>query len=373
MENQFLYWPFDEITLAFTEDGEGVLVKSPWMEIKLPREQYHPEAIETLVAKFQDDTVNPGDDLELVHSFFSEFKDYPLSYTLPTPKKGEDEHKLMDNAAPSDSIADFLKSCCAEMNLSDTDFQNALSLLPRQEWSWDIEAACNFATHGDKVHPESVLSVARRFHYLEVAENAQSQEIFEKIEQLTGDDFRRAARIMVRQNHYVTQKCQEALAPAADIAQHAKGEVEEFMKEEQGHDLILGVAMKAMAEDPEQVPVTLQTSILMKLLEKVASRNLLGFAMAVDAFERSSHDKVDPLAGLLEKGGYEKAASQINRHMQINEAGGHDNVAVGFLEWMKPCDKDYAVEALKFAEVITLIMNSVIAASFRLFEEEKSR
>ena len=124
------------------------------------------------------------------------------------------------------------------------------------------------------------------------------------------------------------------------------------MKEENGHDKILNVALKAFTADPDAVPVSLQTKAIMHLLKFAAQRNFLAFAMAVDFFERSSYEKTDPLAQLLIKGGFDKAAKQINRHMEINDAGGHENVACSFLEAMGPCEPAYAFEAMRIAEML---------------------
>jgi hypothetical protein len=174
---------------------------------------------------------------------------------------------------------------------------------------------------------------------------------------------------MVRQNHYVTQQCRAALLPAAQLAGASRTEVEAFIKAEHGHDKILGVAMQALVADPEAVPVSTQTRALMRLLRFAAGRNFLAFAMAVDFFERSSYEETDPLAKLLGRGGFDKAARQINRHMEINDAGGHENVSFGFLEHMGPVPAAYALEALRLAELVTLVMNSVPAAALDLWSD----
>ena len=81
--------------------------------------------------------------------------------------------------------------------------------------------------------------------------------------------------------------------------------------------------------------------------------------MAVDYFERSSYEKMDPLATLLKKGGFDEAAKQINRHMEINDVGEHENMGLQFLERMAPCSPEYVREALHLAEAVSVVMNSV--------------
>ncbi|MDQ3233835.1 MAG: hypothetical protein M3Q07_18615, partial [Pseudobdellovibrionaceae bacterium] len=184
--------------------------------------------------------------------------------------------------------------------------------------------------------------------------------------------YRRMVMLLVRQNHYVTEQCQASLAPALDLAGQAKDHVAGFMAAEKGHDLILGSALKSMTDDLSSLPVCLSTRTLMKLLKFVAGRNLLAFAMVIEMFERSSYESIDPLASLLAKGGFDKAASLVNRHKEINDAGGHENIAASFLEFMAPCNPDYALEAMHLAELVSVISNSVTGSVWKLFHEISS-
>jgi hypothetical protein len=171
---------------------------------------------------------------------------------------------------------------------------------------------------------------------------------------------------MVRQNHYITQRCRASLLPAIRTAQSAKPLVEAFIREENGHDRILEIALKSLVDDPESVPVSSQSKLVMHLLSWAGQRNFLGFAMAVDCFERSTYEDVDPLAQLLLKGGFEKAAKQVNRHKEINDAGEHENVACGLLRPMAPVSVPYATEALRIAELVTLAVNTVAQSAVDL-------
>lgn len=366
MTQSFMYWPYDEVTISTTADGQTLLVQTPWIEAKIPNEGPYREKFEMLADKFAQQSLG-GEDLPLINWFFSQLSDYPLCYTLPG-LKGEgdlDQHTIQDDKllalSMNELLALILKSSPGE-SFTASDLVEVTRYMARTEWTWDADAAFAFAATEEKIHPESIFSVARRFHILDVLDNDQGTEVFAKISELKGEAFVKAAGKLVRQNHYVTQHCRDALAPAKMTGKKAGPLVEAFMKQEDGHDLILGVAMKSFAGDPENIPVTPSTKALMRLLGYAAGRNFLGFAMAVDFFERSNYKEVDPMAELLINGGFEKAAKQINRHMEINDAGGHENVAGKFLEFMDLTPKDYALEALRIAELTTVVMNSITSS-----------
>ncbi len=369
----FFYWPYDEVTLDTPAEGNVAEVKTPWLSARVTFKEEDREKIERLASKFADQSLS-AQDIELINWFFGELDHYSFCYIVPAPKNSEtlDQHKLKNSSLVSLPFADFLRSSAEpSTEFTAADARMVTEQFKQTDWTWDAKAALEFAQLEGKIHPESLFTVVRRFHLLDVLEKDEGKEKFAFIESLEGADFARAASLLVRQNHYVTQKCQESLLPAVVTAGRAKPLVEAFVKEENGHDLILNVALKALTPDPQTVPVSLQTKAIMHLLKFAAERNFLAFAMAIDFFERSSYEDIDPLAQLLIKGGFDKAAKQINRHMEINDAGGHENVACSFLESMAPCDPDYALEALRIAETLTLVMNSITSSAIDLYHRTR--
>lgn len=371
--NDFLFWPYDELTLELSADQDVILVKTPWIEAAVAVTGTNKVNIQALATKFSHNQLAPSD-MNLVQWFFKDFSKYPLCYILPSPKTSSqlDCHSMQDDRCIHGELVEFLSASLVDpVNqavMAADDVSMVIKNVSRQTFEWDVTSALAFARIGDYIHPESLFSVVRRFHLLDVLENDRGKEAFRFIESLPSEDFRQAVSIVVRQNHYVTQKCQEALAPATHIAGQARAEVEHFLREENGHDLILNAAMKSLVPDPESLPVSAQTVALMQLLKFAGSRNFLAFAMVVDFFERSSYEKIDPLAQLLKKGGFEKAARQVNRHMEINDAGEHENVGCGFLRTMGPCELNYAKEAIRIAEAVSLVMNSMTGAAVDLYK-----
>ncbi len=368
--SEMLRWPYDEVTAEVGgETQTTVVIKAPWLTATVGVPAESASNVRELASKMQANQLAPAD-LGLINWFFGNLKDYPFCYTLPTKKTGDtlDVHKSTASGLVSNSTVEALIASALGSAESGKVIARKLG---RSKFEWDWESASAFAQTADGIHPESLFSVARRFNLLDVLAVNRGNEIFEKIKSLPPTEFSKAAGLMVRQNHYVTQKCREALLPATKIAGQARPLVEKFLREENGHDRILEIAMRSFAPSADDVPVTEQTLVLMFLLQYAATHNLLGFAMAVDCFERSAYQKTDPLAQLLKHGGFEMAAKQVNRHMEINDSGAHENVACGFLQYMAPVDADYAREALRLAEVIALLASSVPASAMEKYEALK--
>ena len=379
--NPVLYWPYDEISLSINEGHTHATIHAPWLEAAVSLNESNKSKIEILEGKFRTQTLLP-EDLELINWLFAEFRNLPFCYILPTPKTAlsQDRHHLQDESLLAVSLDSFLEKSCAKVLNSEPSFSGTTSVsqtlnLARDAWDWDVQAAMQFAAIGDKIHPESLLSVSRRYHLLDLMADKHAGQIFAKVSKLQAGEFKLAAAIMVRQNHYVTQKCQAALLPALEIAASARDLVESFIKEENGHDRILGVALQSVTntDDFDAMPVSRQTQLLMHLLEFSARKNFLAFAMVIDMFERSTFEKTDPLAQLLAQGGFAKAAKQVNRHKEINDAGDHENIALSFLSFMAPCDSQYALEALRIAEAVNLLAGSILASAFDLFEKNRHK
>lgn len=350
--SSYTYWPYDEVTLNKNHEANTISIQTPWLQATTSASLIADDNFSDLQNKLNQQLLTAAD-LHLVNNFFSHFDDYPFSYILPAPKseRALDKHGLIDENLLEQNLDDILSSLFSHLNT-----RKLAALLSRCSWEWDAQAAILFASINGKVHPESLFSVARRYHLLELLSNDKGKEFFAQTVMAEKETYLRTAIHIVRQNHYVTEKCQQALAPALQIAGQARELVSSFMKEEKGHDRILKKSLQHLGVEPENVAPSLQVQALMHLLEYIAGKNFLGFAMAIDAFERNNYEEVDPIAKLLIAGGYEKSADYLNRHMKINDNGGHENIAQSFLQHMDLCDEKYALEALRLMELVSLIM-----------------
>ncbi len=356
------YWPYDEVSVEKEIDKGTLKVKAPWLEATTSSKFFNDEKLTTLCQKMGTGNLSAYD-LPLVTEFFRFFHQYPVAYILPSQKNSLDlaTHERLDTSLIEGDFESLARHIFlqGDERLCEEELDELFGILERKEFLWDHEAALNFSTVDDKIHPESMFSIARRFHLLELMSSDGGNEMLSDLAKLDKKEYKEAVCRLLRQNHYITQKCQEALVPALSIAQNARSLVENFIKEERGHDKILAKALMHVGKEAEDIEVRLQTRALMMLLKFMAGRNFLAFSMAIDAFERNNFQDVDPLAQLLIKGGFEKAAEFANLHMKINDEGGHENVARHFLGSMALCPKEYALEALRMMEILSLTMSKV--------------
>ncbi len=360
--NSPLLWPYDEVVIREAPSclNSEILVDSPWMKIFLRLTAGQQVRGNRLVQKFATKSLGP-DDVPELNWLFRSLSKYPLCYLLPRNPwpQGLEDYCLKDQSLLGQSPAQFLRAA-----LSASPHQIDLEVVAGHAlfvgpWKWDAAGAIQFSQSPDGIDPRSLFSVARRYNLLNCLENDETQSLFTFVRSLKSDpaQFNQAAALMVRQNHYVTERCRGALEPALENARGARGSVQAFIQAENGHDRLLKSALTKMGLEPGQVPVTSQAKILMDLLQFSAERNFLAFAMIVDGFERSAYQDTDPLAQVLEDGGLRSAAQQINRHMEINDSGEHENVALNFLATMGPVGREYAQEAIQMAEITSNVMN----------------
>jgi hypothetical protein len=357
-----IHWPYDEVTLKPNDLGLGFVIETPWMNTKIQVAQDHLARVKALADKFSSGKLGP-EHLGEINWLFRPLTALPLCYTLPRRKwpASLDYHRTKDKKLQNLVPIAFLLQCAIEPAHASDVAKVAQDPIFSEDWRWDLAGALQFAKSDEGIDPLAFFSVVRRYHLLSAVEDNQTQRLYDFVKQLLPNTaaYHDACALMVRQNHYVTARCHQALTPALDLAQKARAQVQEFIAAEHGHDRILDIAIRSLGTEPDTIPVNSHTKVLMDLLQFAAQRNFLAFAMAVDFFERSSYQNADPLAMLLSEGGMKTAARQINKHMDINDAGGHENVAAQFLNFMGPIDRDYAEEALHLAEVITHVMNRI--------------
>lgn len=254
-----------------------------------------------------------------------------------------------------------------------SQFTDFAQLAFQADWTWDTEQALSFSQSPGGYDPYSLFSVMRRFHLLNDLENNQTAALFEYLQSLSSNEeqFKKASALILRQNHYVTVRCEEVVSAALPIALSADQEINEFIQAESGHDKIIGKAISSLGQQVEKVPVIEVSKVLMDYFKFAAQKNLLAFSAVVDVFERSSYRKEDPFATLLKTGGLNQAGDMVDVHREINDSGDHENVAMGFLKNMKPLTESYALEALRMAELNTLIIHQHSKALLDQLKAEK--
>lgn len=348
------YWPYDETLFEAIDATQGSFrITTPWLitTIEVSPQSHECEAL--LDISKNRETPNPKNMLT-ISKILSQLSKYPIAYELPRIGKdfGKDAHKIQ-NPINTDTPPQLAKS----LNISQP------GELPA-EWMWDHSAIIDFSscTGDDKnklCDPLCLLTVARRFHYLDCADN-KIGSLYKKIETLSdAKDRRAAAAIVVRQNHYVTVKCQQALQPSLQTAQSQGPLIQEFMEEEKGHDAILSKGLEAMGLKAQDVPTTLAVQNLMSAFEAAARTNFLGFCLCLDFFEKPEFTKTDSLSEVLEKLGETTAARALQAHKNINDHGEHEGFSTKLLSVMMPAAPEYVHQATKIAELVSFYISQV--------------
>ncbi|OQW46601.1 MAG: hypothetical protein A4S09_05320 [Proteobacteria bacterium SG_bin7] len=346
------FWPYDELSLTREGANSEVKIATPWLTFSVEVDPSHLDRTEKIIVKINSGNMGTNDIGEMSW-FLSSLAKFPVAYILPRGEGfGIDVHTVTEKTDFSNPQQAFTSI----MTGNQTEIP--------ENWTWDHDAALGLSRTQKGFDAETLFTIARRYHLLNDIENNKTGDLLEYVKNLRTNTqkFKDASALIVRQNHYVTEKCDSTLRAALPISQNSYSNVMEFIRAESGHDNILRKALKSLGvEPPESIPTLDAVIALMTVFKFAAERNFLAFAMIVDIFERTSYQETDPMASLLADGGEEKASHQLEIHRQINDEGEHENVALGFLSSMAPVSEEYSRQALYFAELATLIVHQVSA------------
>lgn len=333
------YWPYEETKFSLKDNEQGVFtVSSPWLisEIQIPPGTTNFYALKDFLREphFND----------TLATALGALRQLPFLYQLPRALPfGCDEHitKLELDVSSPQTLA---KELCLP-NL--TVFGD--------EWTWDGDAALVMATVREEgvYDPLSLLTVARRFHYLDCSDNKMN-DLYNNVLMIPDEHAKKnALATIVRQNHYVTEQCEASLIPALNIAHSAQNDFKNFMAAERGHDKLLARSLQALGKLPHQCETTSAVQALMALLKAAATHNFVALSLSLDFFERPQFKDNDTLADVLTSASLKDAAKNLQIHKDINDSGGHECVSHHFLSFSKPLDRTYALQALRIAELVS--------------------
>lgn len=354
------YWPYDEVSVENDRDPDHVLLSTPWLKLRLKLPSGEKPRALAFLQKLKKQQLN-GTDLNEVNWFFQSLQNYPLAYILPRNEiDGPDKHRVVNDQIDMTSPKSLLLSLTQNSKELSAIQKVAKTRLPLS-WSWDVEAALQFSQVENGIDPVSLFSVGRRFHLLNDIENNQTGSLISFVHGLKDNPllFRPASALILRQNHYITEQCESVLKTVLPISGESEDKISEFIQAESGHDQILAKSIVSLGADPQNIEVLTVTKTLMEIFRFIAQRNLLAFAMVVDIFERTSYRDEDPMTSVLKAGNEHAAGKQTDIHREINDLGGHENVAVSFLDSMSAIDHDFAREALLLSELATIVVHQL--------------
>ena len=76
---KYLYWPYDELTIDFNPQDENLSLKTPWLSLMIKKNSEQNPLWEILTDKINNHKLT-AHDISAISNFFSNFKDYPISY-----------------------------------------------------------------------------------------------------------------------------------------------------------------------------------------------------------------------------------------------------------------------------------------------------
>jgi hypothetical protein len=164
-------------------------------------------------------------------------------------------------------------------------------------------------TGSERYSPLCLLSIFRRFFFLEAQEKDKTRSLYKDLPQIcdSPDDLKNALAYVIFQNLHVTQRCGEVLSSAFPLSGSNRKSLKEFAEAERGHDKIMLHALQAFpiaslkpwAKEPHPA-----TKALMDLFLRIAENNFLAFAFSIYLFERPHVEDIHPLTTLLTDSGF---------------------------------------------------------------------
>ena len=322
-QTEHTYRPYPETQII--RENYDLKVSTPWLTLELELE---PENLNWSDSKI-----------------LEELSDYPFAYAVNSSSPSCRKALTPDSPALSSHLKDF------KHYLGDTEFE------------FDHLLSDSIIDH-ERIDPITLYTYLRRKRYQNAIDFCQSFSLFDMLDKQSTLEFIHKVRMVLRQNHYVTQKCFESLQPALEISKVTYEVMKKFIKEEQGHDYILEEALNSIPNtNIKDIEVFQATKDLMKLLKTVAGHQELfpAFCCLLESFEGSSFDETDPLADYLSKNKLtKKAAQQLQKHHEINLHGHHFSIGHSLLSKFDYISFDQAYQCVYVFNIAKTLNQKIV-------------
>lgn len=344
-ERNYIRYPYEELAIVKDEEPDTFIFSTPWAQARITFDSLYTYRVEKIASIISS---NRGiEHIDDVSWLMEQVERFPFSYILP---RSTIQYTLSDTIERP-AVSDFLSSFEVSMDY-------------KFDWEWDIKSTLMFSQSIQKQHydPVTILTILRRYHFLNFAEKDKAKQLYDYIQTLKSSthDFKYACAVLIRQNHYVTEKCVDVLTPALGICDgKMQSKVEEFIASETGHDVILSRALFAIGYTPPEIPVVGIMVSLMALFKVAAKTNFLAFALMIDMFEGRAFEESNYFSEFLTKHGLAESAKQLDIHDKINHNGNHDNIALELLLEIKTVQEEQVIEAMGFAEIASNLLTNL--------------
>lgn len=321
--DSLLYWPYEEVEIK--TNNSKLHITCPWLKVSLGFEASESEVQSVL------DILEEGpsslEDIQKVNALLDLFTNLPIFYVVPRPLPADKE---LGGYQLDDEI----------------------------DSHWNIqEIVDEVKTPEGLVDPIALFSHLRKLQILDVMQMGDSGSLTKAMKEVSKDKEMELLAYALRQNHYVTQRCQEVISPAEDLHSGCAPLIREFLEDEKDHDLLLQRSFEHLGINYADVPVGENLVKLMDHFKFLAENNIVALATLIDVFERSGKSEENPMIVKLKELGQDEAAKPLEAHLNINEDGDHDQAGIELLAPLGAISEDYAKKAVAlFATASELIV-----------------
>jgi hypothetical protein len=228
-------------------------------------------------------------------------------------------------------------------------------------WTWNADAILASASvpspHAQCFDPTSLYhSILRtRLKDQSAGSNGTVFDAFARLRTIDEASFFEVIGDAIRQTHYVTLRCHDAISPARSHKRIGAA-VKEFLRQEEGHHKLVAASLAQISSTWESDTRVLDsTRAMMAVLEYSARRNAAALCSCVGNFEGSAYDETDPFAELLSKSSKPAAAAGLQRHFLINKREAHSLVGRNWSLALNGLSKNEALEAVRLAELLVIL------------------
>lgn len=296
-----MFYPFTELRIHWLNDSQFT-IDLPWIKVQAkcdPSDFARVKKAEGAIEK------GYGYEDADVQWFLKQFAQLPIGYCLPRCLDKDDRSK------------NYLFS---PRHLDRVFRENEII-----EMSRDVSS--------DYIDPLTFLAILRRERLTSRMDNPYKDNVlkFLKSAKSNAIDKNFLIKAFLTQNHHITEICRQALTPALAIAGDARDDLQDFIKAETGHDLLLLDSLNNLKTDV-QPPVLEGIIELAELLQKTATESFLGICALIDYFEEGGDSNQHPLDEAISSLGLDQECRGFFIHKRINFDGHHYDVAHDLLK-----------------------------------------
>lgn len=272
-----------------------------------------------------------------------------MSAIIPLPQVVESNHEEWANLLAR-SLAGFpfvkiLPKSKVNISLSDSDLEveNLWNhILQISNWDEPVSTSWNHIKIAEESYTSDGYCTLSAFSGIQ-------KEMFSSFPDTGSINNLHSVIAALQQSYYVTSNCSKSLV--GGIGFHGKN-LENYIKSETGHHLIIEQALLSMNVKPSIEQVHWATIASIRLLTASANNYPFALCCCLSFFEQGSFYEFDPLAKTLLSLGQKKASELVNIHFSINKRETHHMIGFYLAQSVKISFQDLLIASM-ICEMLT--------------------